>query len=133
MPRRVRLPGADELFRPTADQSHPGPVEPSPAESGFEQAQPAAGGAGSQPASRVTGRVRHDQKITVYVSTDELIALETARVTLRAHGVNADRGRIVREAIALALADLDSAGPDSALLARLRGRSKTIRTTGEQR
>ena len=31
-----------------------------------------------------SGRVRHDEKITVYVSRDELLALEQARLTLRA-------------------------------------------------
>jgi hypothetical protein len=67
----------------------------------------------------VTGRVRHDEKITVYVSRDELVALESARLTLRSHGINADRGRVVREAIAIALADLDADPADSALLARL--------------
>ena len=45
-------------------------------------------------------RTKHDEKITVYISADELLALETARLTLRGqHGVAADRGRIVREAI----------------------------------
>ena len=45
----------------------------------------------------------------MYVSSDELLAFEQARLTLRArHGMAVDRGRIVREAIAGALADLDS-------------------------
>ena len=55
-------------------------------------------------------RTKHDEKITVYISADELLALETARLTLRGqHGVAADRGRIVREAIAVILADLERA------------------------
>jgi hypothetical protein len=72
---------------------------------------------------RRTDRTKHDEKITVYISADELMALESARLTLRGqHGVAADRGRIVREAIAVLLADLDERGDDSVLVQRLRGR-----------
>lgn len=71
---------------------------------------------------RKTDRARHDEKITVYISQDELLALETARVALRGqHGVAADRGRIVREAIAVILADLGERGDDSVLVRRLKG------------
>jgi hypothetical protein len=67
------------------------------------------------------GRTKHDEKITVYCSAEELLALEGARLTLRGeHGVVADRGRIVREAIAVLLADLDERGGDSILVQRLR-------------
>ena len=72
--------------------------------------------------ARRTERNKHDEKITVYISADELLALETARVTLRGqHGVAADRGRIVREAIGVILADLEERGDDSVLVRRLRG------------
>jgi hypothetical protein len=67
-------------------------------------------------------RTKHDEKITVYVSADELVALESARLSLRAqHGLAADRGRIVREAVAVLLADLAERGEDSVLVRRLRG------------
>ena len=67
------------------------------------------------------GRAKHEEKITVYCSAEELLALETARLTLRGqHGVAADRGRIVREAIAVLLADLEVHGEDSVLVRRLR-------------
>jgi hypothetical protein len=67
-----------------------------------------------------SGRVRHEEKITVYVSADELVALEQARLTLRArHGMAVDRGRIVREAIAAMLADLEANGEYSELVRRL--------------
>ncbi|RFU19245.1 hypothetical protein [Geodermatophilus marinus] len=70
-----------------------------------------------------TERTRHDEKITVYLSAEELLALESARLSLRAeHGVAADRGRIVREAIAVLLADLADSGADSVLVRRLTGR-----------
>jgi hypothetical protein len=69
---------------------------------------------------RVSGRIRHEEKITVYVSAEELLALEQARLTLRArHGMAIDRGRIVREAIAIVLADLEANVDDSELVRRL--------------
>jgi hypothetical protein len=69
---------------------------------------------------RSSGRIRHEEKITVYVSAEELLALEQARLTLRArHGMAVDRGRIVREAIAAILADLDANADDSELVRRL--------------
>ncbi|HEX6357698.1 hypothetical protein [Actinophytocola sp.] len=106
MTRRPSLPGADELFRPTgpADGVAPGWVE-------------RAGG----PARRGTPRQKHTSKITVYVSDEELLALEHARLALRGtHGLTVDRGRMVREAIAVVLADLDEHGEESVLVRRLR-------------
>ena len=80
--------------------------------------------AGPKPLTRgrpEKSRARHEEKITVYCSADELLALETARLALRGqHGVAADRGRIVREAIAVLLADLEVHGEDSVLVRRLR-------------
>jgi hypothetical protein len=60
------------------------------------------------------------QKITVYLSSGELMDLERARLALRAYGVPTDRGRIVREALAVVLADLDAEGDRSLLARRLR-------------
>jgi hypothetical protein len=75
-----------------------------------------------RPARSRIDRTKHDEKITVYISADELLALETARLTLRGqHGLAADRGRIVREAISALLADLGEHGEDSVLVRRLRG------------
>ena len=141
MPRRVRMPGADELFGR-------GPVTlgntaarlravPDPVEDEDEADEPAlreASSAGRSaprlplPASpagrgagRASGRERHDEKITVYVSPEELVGLEQARITLRAgHGLAVDRGRIVREAVNLVLADLTEHGEDSSLVRILR-------------
>jgi hypothetical protein len=71
---------------------------------------------------RTSGRVRHDEKMTVYVTSDELLDLEHARLALRRDlGLAVDRGRLVREAITMALADLDERGGDSELVRRLRG------------
>ncbi|MCP2261288.1 hypothetical protein LX15_005009 [Streptoalloteichus tenebrarius] len=122
MTRRAPLPGAAELFRPTsAVPRRPGGAAPTPG---------ADGSAGDQPHAlpdaprRGSGRQKHDAKITVYVSDDELVALEQARLALRAeHGLAVDRGRIVREAVAVLLADLDQHGADSVLVRRLRAES----------
>ena len=69
---------------------------------------------------RPSGRVKHDEKMTVYVTSDELLELEHARLFLRSrHGLAVDRGRMVREALALVLLDLEQNGDESALVRRL--------------
>ena len=122
MSRRVTLPGADELFRathaPTAEED-PGPrTADLPTVPSLRTRPTAVRVSGTR---RPTGREKHDEKITVYVSPTELVDLEHARLTLRAeHGLAVDRGRIVREAVALVLADLEAKGADSILVRRLR-------------
>ena len=70
---------------------------------------------------RPSGREKHDEKITVYCSAEELFELERARLSLRGdHGLVVDRGRIVREAVAVVLADLEAKGESSILVRRLR-------------
>ena len=118
MNRRASLPGADELFRPTG----PTPVTPlraeAPAEAPSPAAPPAATPAPAAPPS-ASGRTRHDTKITVYLSPQELLDLEHARLRLRAEfGIVVDRGRIVREAIAELLADVAERGPDATMVRR---------------
>jgi hypothetical protein len=112
MARRVSVPSADDLFRRTHDEDGaPGkravravPDEPEPAAK-----------------KKPSGRVKHDEKMTVYVTSEELLELEHARLTLRSkHGLAVDRGRLVREALHLVLAELDENGEDSALVRRLR-------------
>ncbi|MER7828858.1 MULTISPECIES: hypothetical protein [unclassified Streptomyces] len=93
------------------------------AASGTAPATPAARRGRRSPSRRPSGRERHDEKITVYVSAEELMDLEHARLVLRGeHGLAVDRGRIVREAVAVVLADLESRGEASILVRRLRGR-----------
>jgi hypothetical protein len=107
----VSLPKADDLFRPTVTKT----VEPEADEAGADEAS--ADGA----RRRSSGRVRHDEKMTVYITSEELLDLEHARLSLRrTHGLAVDRGRLVREAVALVLADLEANGDDSALVQRLR-------------
>lgn len=104
MTRRAALPGAAELFRSTEPSAPRAPL--------------ATPGPDARPGS---GRQKHDTKITVYVSDEELIALEHARLDVRAnHGLVVDRGRIVREAVAVLLADFDEHGTESLLVRRLR-------------
>jgi hypothetical protein len=135
MTRRASLPGADELFRANTpalsavrqvveeahDVSKPIGVSPT--------APKTKKGVRSTPRRRVTtvdrspsGREKHDEKITVYLSPDELFDLDQARLTLRGDlGLAVDRGRIVRESIAVIIADLEQKGDQSILARRLRG------------
>lgn len=137
MPRRVRMPGADELFGrgpvtmgntarlravpdPVEDEDEPEEPAPRVAPSS-RSAAPAPRPPAGRGSGRATGRERHEEKITVYVSPEELVGLEQARITLRAgHGLAVDRGRIVREAVNLVLADLSEHGEDSSLVRVLR-------------
>jgi hypothetical protein len=58
--------------------------------------------------------------MTVYVTSEELLDLEHTRLALRRdHGLAVDRGRLVREAVAMVLADFERHGSDSALVQRL--------------
>ena len=124
MNRRASLPGADELFRSTGSGE-------SGSRSGSSGSGPQGRDRGSRSSGRsrsettgatpeASGRVRHDQKITVYLTGQELLDLEQARLRLRAEfDLGVDRGRIVREAIAEILQDLHDRGPDAALVRRL--------------
>jgi hypothetical protein len=96
--RRVNIPGVAELLRPAAT---------APAASDERLA---------------SGREKHDNKITVYLSGSELLDLEHARLALRRYGYAVDRGRLVREAIAILLADLDARGAGSVVVRRLAAR-----------
>ena len=134
MTRRASLPGADELFRANTPAL-------SAVRQVVEEAQEVSKAIGvaptnpktkkgvrSTPRRRVTtvdrspsGREKHDEKITVYLSPDELFDLDQARLTLRGDlGLAVDRGRIVRESIAVIVADLEAKGDQSILARRLR-------------
>ena len=139
MSRRASLPGADELFRSTT-----------PALSAVRDALPDTSSVAPQSTQNATapvvrtqkkgvrttsrrrvanvdrspsGRERHEEKITVYLSPEELFDLDQARLLLRGDlGLAADRGRIVRESIAVIIADLEAKGDQSIIARRLRGR-----------
>lgn len=136
MSRRASLPGADELFRSTTPaltavrdatpEEVPTPLVPSttaPVTRGQSKS------VRTTPRRRVhnvdrspSGRESHAEKITVYLSPEELFDLDQARLLLRGDlGLAADRGRIVRESIAVIIADLEAKGEQSILARRLRG------------
>jgi len=134
MTRRASLPGADELFRANTPalsavrqvvEEVPEVTKPL----GVSATAKTKKGVRSTPRRRVTsvdrspsGREKHDEKITVYLSPDELFDIDQARLTLRGDlGLAVDRGRIVRESIAVIVADLEAKGDQSILARRLRG------------
>jgi hypothetical protein len=124
--RRASLPGASELFRITTSTASPAlDLPPQAPPEPVEEPKPSGDGRADQLARSAaphgSGRTKHDAKITVYVSGDELVAMEQARLTLRAkHDLVVDRGRLVREAVAVLLADFDQNGEESVLVQRLR-------------
>jgi hypothetical protein len=135
MTRRASLPGADELFRAntpalSAVRQVVEEVQEVAKPIGVSASAPKTKkGVRSTPRRRVTsvdrspsGREKHDEKITVYLSPDELFDIDQARLTLRGDlGLAVDRGRIVRESIAVIVADLEAKGDQSILARRLRG------------
>ena len=128
MSRRVSLPAAEDLFRRTTeDQARydDSGIRAVPDAHRYDHA-PAderREDAADEPAAtprKPSGRVRHDEKMTVYVTSAELLHLEQARLRLRGeHGLAVDRGRLVREALALVLADFEAHGDESVLVRRL--------------
>jgi hypothetical protein len=136
MTRRASLPGADELFKNNApslsavrEVQREEPTATSAPSTVGTSAPKSKKGVRSIARRRVTsndkspsGRERHDEKITVYLSPDELFDLDQARLMLRGDlGLAVDRGRIVRESIAVIIADLEAKGDQSILARRLRG------------
>jgi hypothetical protein len=125
-------PGVGAVPHPDEDESRPAPAadrdrdrdaEADPPRATPVVARPARGGRRIRAVGdrAPSGRERHEEKITVYCSPEELLDLETARLQLRAeHGLAVDRGRIVREAVAVVLADLEAKGEASILVRRLR-------------
>jgi hypothetical protein len=123
--RRASLPGAEELFRrtSTSDRTRESREEAresrqvdkspklqvaSPAENATEQSQ--------EPKKAP----RHQEKVTFYCTSEDLMALESTRLQLRAQfGVAADRGKIVRAALAYVLEDFEARGEDAILVRRL--------------
>ncbi|MDV6013428.1 cobyrinic acid a,c-diamide synthase [Haloechinothrix sp. LS1_15] len=150
MTKRASLPGASELFfrstsapanQPTTEQGREdaaggagaagqdGEVSGDAAATSGRDEAPRDSENGKQPTPvpaarggrRGSPRTKHDAKITVYVSQDELLALEHARLELRGtYDLAVDRGRVVREAVAVILSDFEERGESSVLVQRLR-------------
>lgn len=129
MSRRVSLPAADDLFRPTVPDDEPADAHPQPVDKPAssvravpDQPEPTEEDREAAGRRKPSGRVRHDEKMTVYVTSDELLEIEHTRLMLRrAQGLAVDRGRLVREAVALVLADYEANGDESVLVRRLTG------------
>jgi hypothetical protein len=136
MTRRASLPGADELFRAntpalSAVRQVAEPIQTSAPVTPVTQSATSKTKKGVRTISRrrvtaaeksPSGRELHEEKITVYLSSDELFDLDQARLMLRGDlGLAVDRGRIVRESIAVIIADLEAKGDQSILARRLRG------------
>ena len=118
MSRRASLPGADELFRRTSGRRQ------EDTSSLGDKSLDRLDDKETVPETPPSGRKgpKHDEKITFYCTKRELLALEQARLSLRAeHGIPADRGRIVRASLAYVLQDFSARGEDSVLLRELAG------------
>ncbi|MGI8644924.1 MAG: hypothetical protein ACR2JD_01165 [Nocardioides sp.] len=123
----MSLPAADDLFRRTrAEQArHDAAAIRAVPDAGRrhdvpDDASDETAAERESTSRKPSGRVRHDEKVTVYATAAELLELEHARLALRAnHGLAVDRGRLVREALSLVLADFETHGEESVLIRRL--------------
>ena len=72
MPRRVSMPTADDLFRPTSGQQAEAEAAPAEPEQASEKPGKAPEKDPDKGPAKPSGRVRHDEKMTVYLSSAEL-------------------------------------------------------------
>jgi hypothetical protein len=113
---RASLPGAEELFRRTSSERKPVASRQQDSKAtNLQVAKPVP------PAEMPERKApKHEEKVTFYCTPGDLVALDGARLKLRAdHGVAADRGRIVRAALSYVLEDFEARAEDSILLRRL--------------
>lgn len=121
MSRRASLPGAEELFRRTSPERSAEPRKPAPAPT---PVAPKVDKSTKPQIATVTEVPRkapkHEEKVTFYCTAEDLMAIERTRLSLRSeHGVSADRGKIIRAALAYVLEDYEARSEDSILLRRL--------------
>jgi len=124
--RRASLPGAEELFRRTgaSDRAREGREEAARESRQVDKSpklqvasNPESPASEQAPARKAP---RHQEKVTFYCTSEELMALESTRLQLRAqYGVAADRGKIVRAALGYVLEDFEARGEDAILVRRL--------------
>jgi hypothetical protein len=119
--RRARLPGADELFRRTSGEAEsPTREERIGRREDKSTSLQVAESPAREPSEAGRRPPKHDEKVTFYCTGEDLMALERARLRLRSeHGIAADRGRIVRAALAYVLEDFEARGEDALLLRKL--------------
>ena len=120
MSRRASLPGAEELFRKTGGSESRPPKRETESPQGDKSTKLQVAESPASPAKTEPKAPRHDEKVTFYCTSEDLMALERARLSLRSeHGVAADRGKIVRAALAYVLEDYEARAHDSILLRHL--------------
>lgn len=124
MSRRASLPGAEELFRRTSTSDRTRESREEAQESRQVDKSPKLQVASEEPAAEVPAQPRkaprHQEKVTFYCTSEDLMALESTRLQLRAqYGVAADRGKIVRAALGYVLEDFEARGEDAILVRRL--------------
>lgn len=122
MSRRASLPGADELFKRTSERTQEArPRTESRQDPKSTKLQVAETTETSAPEAAARAP-KHAEKVTFYCTAEDLMALERARLSLRsAHGIAADRGRVVRAALAYVLEDFEARADDSVLVRKLTG------------
>jgi hypothetical protein len=120
--RRASLPGAEELFRKTSGSRETRPsAETSKQDAKSTKLQVATAPAEPAPAAVKAKAPKHEEKITFYCTPEDVMTIERTRLELRAnYGLSADRGKIVRAALAYVLEDFNARGEDSVLLRKLR-------------
>jgi hypothetical protein len=117
--RRASLPGAEELFRRTS-RSPEASVEPPTEEKSRQVSKSTKLQVAAEAEAAARKAPKHDEKVTFYCTGEDLMSLERTRLKLRSeHSVAADRGRIVRAALAYVLEDFDARGDDSILIREL--------------
>jgi len=122
--RRASLPGAEELFRRTSTSDRTRESREESRESRQVDKSPklqVASEAETAPQqSEAKKAPRHQEKVTFYCTSEDLMALESTRLQLRGqYGVSADRGKIVRAALGYVLEDFEARGEDAILVRRL--------------
>jgi hypothetical protein len=120
--RRASLPGAEELFRKTSGSRETRPsAETSKQDAKSTKLQVATAPAEPAPTAVKQKAPKHEEKITFYCTPEDVMTIERTRLELRAnYGLSADRGKIVRAALAYVLEDFSARGEDSVLLRKLR-------------
>ena len=124
MSPRASLPGAEELFRRTAGGGGTSASAPAKAPAAPRGGDKSTKLQVAEHTPRPEGGrkgPKHDEKVTFYCTREDLTAVEAARLKLRSEfATSADRGRIVRAALAYVLEDFAARAEDSILLRELK-------------
>ena len=120
MSRRASLPGAEELFRRTSSSDRAAEPRQDAAHAPEKEEKPSKLQVAEEARAADRKAPKHDEKVTFYCTSEDLMALERTRLRLRSeYGRSADRGKIVRAALSYVLEDFEARGEDSLLLRKL--------------